>query len=109
MATVIRNTDWAVMWNTQAARHEYARGFDIAFDETGIIYAERQYTGPVTREIDGSNRLVLPGMINIHTHPTSEPLRKGMTDETLSPGFWHSSLYEFLATIGNDAQGMRDG
>jgi 5-methylthioadenosine/S-adenosylhomocysteine deaminase len=107
MATVIRNTDWAVVWNTQAARHEYARGFDIAFDETGIIYAERHYTGPVTREIDGSNRLVLPGMINIHTHPTSEPLRKGMTDETLSPGFWHSSLYEFLATIGNDAQGMR--
>jgi 5-methylthioadenosine/S-adenosylhomocysteine deaminase len=45
-------------------------------------------------------------MVNIHTHPTSEPLRKGMTDETLSPGFWHSSLYEFLTTICNDPEGM---
>ena len=49
--------------------------------------------------------MVIPGMVNIHTHPTSEPLRKGITDETLSPGFWHSSLYEYLTVFGNDAPG----
>ena len=37
-------------------------------------------TGDV--EIDCSQRLLLPGLINIHTHPSSEPLRKGITDET---------------------------
>ena len=67
----------------------------------------RTIPAPLTKEIDGRERLALPGMINIHTHPTSEPLRKGITDETLSPGFWHSSLYEFLTTIGNDPEGMR--
>jgi cytosine/adenosine deaminase-related metal-dependent hydrolase len=107
MATVIRNTDWAVLWNSAQGRHEYARGVDIAFDESGILFTGKAYSGPVTLEIDGSERLALPGMVNIHTHPTSEPLRKGMTDETLSPGFWHSSLYEFLTTIGNDPEGMR--
>ena len=56
-------------------------------------------------EIDCSRRLLLPGLVNIHTHPTSEPLRKGITDETRSPGFWHSSLYEFLTVFNNDREG----
>ena len=29
-----------------------------------------------------------------------------MTYETLSPGFWHCSLYEFLTTISKDPEGM---
>lgn len=107
MTTVIRNLDWAVVWNDASKQHEYARSIDVAFDETGIIHVGRGYAGPADEEIDGRERLALPGMINIHTHPTSEPLRKGMTDETLSPGFWHSSLYEFLTTIANDPEGMR--
>ena len=107
MTTVIRNLDWAVTWNAHAERHEYARGIDIAFDAAGLIHVGKDYAGPAATTIDGSDRLALPGLINIHTHPTSEPLRKGVTDETLSPGFWHSSLYEFLTTIGNDPEGMR--
>lgn len=107
MATVIRNLDWAVVWNAAQERHEYARGVDLAFDQSGVLHVGKGYDGPAETEIDGSDRLALPGLINIHTHPTSEPLRKGMTDETFSPGFWHSSLYEFLTTIGNDPEGMR--
>ena len=47
----------------------------------------------------------MPGLVNIHSYPSSEPLRKGITDETLSPGFHHSSLYEFLTVFENDAEG----
>lgn len=106
MTTVIRNADWAIVWNAAQSRHEYARGVDVAFDGAAIAHVGKGYQGPADVEVDGRDRLVLPGMINIHTHPTSEPLRKGMTDETLSPGFWHSSLYEYLTTIGNDQEGM---
>ena len=56
-------------------------------------------------EIDGRDRLVMPGLVNIHSHPTSEPLRKGITDEIRSPNFHHSSLYEFLTVFNNDAAG----
>ena len=107
MTTVIRRADWAVVWNKTASRHEYARDVDVAFDAGGLVHVGQSYDGAAEQEIDGRDRLVLPGLINIHTHPTSEPLRKGMTDETLSPGFWHSSLYEFLTTIGNDQEGMK--
>jgi hypothetical protein len=56
-------------------------------------------------DIDGRERLVIPGLVNIHSHPSGEPLRKGITDETRSPGFHHSSLYEFLTVFDNDAEG----
>ncbi len=101
--TVIRHADWAVVWDGK--QHVYARDIDIAFADGGLIHIGRGYQGEADREIDGRDRLVIPGLINIHTHPTSEPLRKGITDETLSPGFWHSSLYEYLTVFGNDGPG----
>lgn len=104
-STVIRNAAWAVVWDDTNRRHAYARDVDVTFTGSRISHIGHHYTGPADREIDGRERLVLPGMINIHTHPTSEPLRKGITDETLSPGFWHSSLYEYLTVVGNDGPG----
>ena len=65
------------------------------------------YAGPADVEIDCAERLILPGFVNIHTHPSSEPLRKGITDETRSPGFWHSSLYEYLTVFRNDLAGQK--
>ncbi len=101
--TVIRNAAWAVVWDGE--RHAYARDVDVAFTGGAVSHVGKNYQGAADTEIDGRDRLVLPGMINIHTHPTSEPLRKGITDETLSPGFWHSSLYEYLTIFGNDQAG----
>lgn len=101
--TVIRNAAWAVVWDGN--QHAYANDTDVAFMDGTITFVGKAYGGQADREIDGRHRLVMPGMINIHTHPTSEPLRKGITDETLSPGFWHSSLYEYLTVFGNDGPG----
>ena len=101
--TVIRNAAWLVAWD--GARHVYLRDADLAFTGAEITFVGHGYDGPADVEIDGRTRVVMPGFVNIHTHPTSEPLRKGITDETRSPGFWHSSLYEFLTVFQNDRDG----
>lgn len=76
MVTVVRNTDWAVVWNSAQGHHEYARSVDIAFDATGILFVGKSYEGPFAQELDGSERLALPGMVNIHTDPTgAAPLK----------------------------------
>lgn len=103
--TVIRDAAWIVAWDAAAGRHVYRRDADVAFDESGILAVGGRFEGPAGTEIDGRRRMVMPGLVNIHTHPTSEPLRKGLTDETRSPGFWHSSLYEFLPVFVNDREG----
>ena len=104
--TVIRNAAWVVAWSARDSRHVYLQNADVAFSEGAIVHVGGRFAGEATAEIDGSDLMVMPGMINVHSHPTSEPLRKGITDEIRSPGFYHSSLYEFLTIFENDAEGL---
>ena len=101
--TVIRNISWLVACEDE--EHVYRRDVDFAFENGVATFIGKDFKGDVERDIDGRNRLVMPGLVNIHSHPASEPLRKGITDETLSPGFHHSSLYEFLTVFDNDEEG----
>ena len=103
--TVLRGAAWVVGWNQAAERHEYLRDVDLVFSGNTIDSIKKGYAGPFHHELEAANRLVIPGLVNIHTHPASEPLRKGITDETRSPGFHHSSLYEFLTVFDNDTAG----
>lgn len=105
--SVVRDLDWIVAWDAAADRHVYLRGGDLAFADGVLQAIGGRYDGPVGQEIDGRGLMAVPGLVDIHSHPTSEPLRKGVTDETRSPGFWHSSLYEFLTVFGNDTEGVK--
>ena len=107
--SVVRNAPWVVAWDETNTEHVYLRDADVAFEDGTICHIGGRYEGAAAEVIDGHNRLVIPGLINIHTHPTSEPLRKGLTDETRSPNFWHSSLYEFLPVFANDRDGAIAG
>jgi 5-methylthioadenosine/S-adenosylhomocysteine deaminase len=103
--TIFRNVAWVVAWDEARAAHVYRCGIDVAIKGADIAFIGKRFADPADVEIDCTNRLLLPGLVNIHTHPSSEPLRKGISDETRSPGFWHSSLYEFLTVFGNDRAG----
>src|SRR6185295_6352696 len=103
--TVFRRAAWVVAWDDARASHVYRRDIDVAIRDAEIVFLGKDFAGTADVEVDCARRLVLPGLVNIHTHPTTEPLRKGITDETRSPGFWHSSLYEFLTVFNNDAEG----
>ncbi|WP_047143472.1 amidohydrolase family protein [Aquamicrobium sp. LC103] len=103
--TVIRDADWIVGFNSQTGRHQFLRGQDVAFSGDRIVHVGGRYDGPSTTEIDGSGRMVSPGLVNIHSHPLSEPLNKGFLDELASAGLYQSSLYEFMALFGPDDEG----
>ena len=62
--------------------------------------------GPPTNTIDGAGKMVMPGLVNIHSHPSSEPMNKGLIDEIGSPGFYNSSLYEYLPIFRADAEAI---
>ncbi|MCH9670086.1 MAG: amidohydrolase family protein [Gammaproteobacteria bacterium] len=98
ITTVIENIDWLVAWSATDQRHEYVQNATIAFHDGEVTFVGHShgYDGARDVAVNGAGRMVLPGFVNVHTHPTTETLRKGITDETQSPGFWHSSLYEHL-------------
>ncbi len=104
--TVFRNADWIVAFSETGQQHVYLRNADLAMSDDKIVHVGNGFGGQPDIEVDCRGRALFPGFINIHSHPSSEPLRKGITDETRSPGFWHSSLYEFLPVMRNDKEGM---
>jgi len=94
--TVIRNAAWVVSWNPKGGHHEYLRDADFAFRGRDIVFVGKHYGGPADATIDGRDTMLMPGLVNVHSHPTSEPANKGLLEELGSPGLGQSSLYEFM-------------
>ena len=92
--TVIKDIGWAVAWDQGAARHVYRRCIDIAFADDRIVFVGRDYSGPADRTLDGRERLVLPGLVNIHSHPEHEPLYRGVREEHGLRNMHMTGLYE---------------
>ena len=104
--TVIRNADLAIAWDASAKEHTYLADADIAFRDGVLTFVGRGYTGTADREIAGAGLMVMPGLVNIHSHPSSEPMNKGFTDEVGTPGLYNSSLYEYLPIFRADAEAV---
>ena len=102
--TVIRNVDWIVAY--EGGGHVYAAG-DVAFAGDALTHVGGPYTGAADREIDGRGFMVMPGLVNIHSHPASEPLNKGWNDEIGSPKLYNSSLYEIMPLFRPDGEGVK--
>jgi 5-methylthioadenosine/S-adenosylhomocysteine deaminase len=92
--TVIRNADWVIAWDEVAGRHVYRRNIDIGFTDGTIVFVGPNYTGTADRVINGANRLILPGLIDIHSHPEHEPLYRGVREEHGLRNMHMTGLYE---------------
>lgn len=105
--TLIRNAEVVVAWDAAAQRHVYLDRADVAFADGLLRHVGRGYAGPAERVIDGVGLMVMPGLVNIHSHPSSEPKNKGITDELGSPALYHSTLYEYLPALVIDEAGAK--
>ena len=92
--TVIKNANWVIAWDEGAGRHVYRRGADVAFADDMIIFVGRNYPAIPERVIDGKDRLVLPGLIDIHSHLEHEPLYRGVREEHGVRNMHMTGLYE---------------
>ncbi len=104
--TVIRNCAWIVAFDEATGSHAYMKGGDVAYDGGRLIHVGGAYAGPAGSTVDGSSMMVMPGLVNIHSHPSSEAMTKGWNDELGSPKLYNSSLYEFMPLFRCDAEGI---
>ncbi len=106
--TLVRNARFAIAWDAAAQRHVYRTDVDLAFAGREITHLGPGYAGPApARVIDGAELMVMPGLVDIHAHPFSEPLNKGMWDEVGSRNLYNTSLYEYLTVLRPDPDGIR--
>ena len=99
--TVIRNAAWIAAWD--GGGHRYFRDGDVAFAGNRIVHVGGPYEGPADRSIDGSRRFVMPGLVNVHSHPHTEPAFKGVREDYGVPEMYDTGLYERSCAFSLDA------
>ena len=107
--TVIRQARWLIAWNQGEERHEFLPGADLAFNGDRIVHCGPNYDGPADMEVDGGGLMVMPGLVNVHSHPMSEPMNKGYNEELGSPALGMSGLYEYMPIFRPDLAGTAAG
>jgi cytosine/adenosine deaminase-related metal-dependent hydrolase len=107
--TVIRNAAWIIAWDAEMKTHTYLKNADLAFCGNRITFVGQNYPGPFDREIRGNGRMVMPGLINIHTHLAAGPLDKGTFDEVGSAALWGNALYTYSQLLRADSRAIKPG
>lgn len=90
----IKNAAWVAAWDAAAKRHCYRRDIDVAFTGDRIDFVGKGYKGKADETVDGKDSFVIPGLVDIHSHPNIEPFYKGLREEHGVPGQFMSGLYE---------------
>jgi cytosine/adenosine deaminase-related metal-dependent hydrolase len=94
MTTWIKCTDWVIAWDKVAGRQSYLQNGDVVFAGSEITFVGRNYGGEADEIIDGRGLLVMPGLIDLHSHPSTEPFYRGIREEHGVPEMYMSGLYE---------------
>jgi len=92
--TLIQNAAWVIAWDETACRQAYRRQVDLAFNDGQISFLGKNFSGTAERIIDGAGLMVMPGLIDIHSHPHHEPLYRGIREEHGVANMHMTGLYE---------------
>ncbi len=106
MTNLIKSADWVVAWDEAAQEHVYLQDADVAWEGDRLIHVGPGYDGPVEELIGGEGLFVLPGLIDIHSHPAHEPAFRGVREEHGRPRMYMTGLYERSLAFEVDEEGM---
>ena len=100
--TCIRDAEWIIGWDAASGQHGYLRDGDVVWEDDRLIQVGGRYEGHADREIDGARRLVMPGLVNIHCHPTQTPIFRGFVEEYGNPRLFYASRHPFRQSFLQD-------
>ena len=92
--TCIRDAGCIIAWDNTDRRHAYLTGGDVVFAGETLTFVGKHYDGAADVTIDGRGLMVMPGLIDLHSHPSTEPFYRGVREEHGVPAMYMSGLYE---------------
>ncbi|MDF2809825.1 MAG: amidohydrolase family protein [Microvirga sp.] len=103
---LVEAASWVVAYDEATDRHVYRRDCDVAIRGSRFVAADDAFRAGADEIVDGRNLLVMPGFVDIHSHPSFETMLKGLTEEVGSSRLYMSSLYEYLFLFDIEPAGM---
>jgi 5-methylthioadenosine/S-adenosylhomocysteine deaminase len=103
--TLIRQAAWVAAWDASRHAHTYRRDIDVVFRGDTVTFVGPSHGGAADVTVDGSRLFVMPGLVNVHAHPTTEPGFKGIREEHGVPDMYMTGLYERAQAFQLDAEG----
>ncbi len=99
--TNIKNADWVIAWNSEKCTHEYLRNADVVFEGKSLKYVGHSYTGEVDEVVDANGKMVMPGLLNMHSHAFWGQTGKGFQEDLASKQWHMSQLYEYTILLND--------
>lgn len=101
----IRNADWVVAWDAAGRRHGYLRNADVAFADNLLTFVGKGYAGAADETVDGRGLMVMPGLVDVHSHPALEASYRGIREEHGVPEMYMAGLFERSQAYWPDDEG----
>jgi 5-methylthioadenosine/S-adenosylhomocysteine deaminase len=92
--TCIKKAAWVIAWDEAERRPVYRRNIDVVFQGNRIVAVGGEYRESINETIDGRRYLVMPGLIDVHSHAMSENAGRGVTEELGNPQLYMSGLFD---------------
>ena len=92
--TLIKNAAWAVAWDAASNSHVYRQNIDVAFSGDVLVHLGAKFEGVADTVVDGSKLMIIPGFVDIHSHPQLEPSYRGLREEHGVPNMNMTGLFE---------------
>jgi cytosine/adenosine deaminase-related metal-dependent hydrolase len=81
-------------------QHRLLKDGIIVFERDRIVHVGKSYSGSLDRKIDAKKRLILPGLINIHSHFGSNPYSKSYRGDGSTREVYNSDLFDRGIALG---------
>jgi cytosine/adenosine deaminase-related metal-dependent hydrolase len=80
----------------QNGGHRHLKDGIVVWEGNEIVHVGPSFDGHVDETIDGTGKIVTPGLINTHAHLAGSPLDKSFIEDRGSRQFYLSGLFEYL-------------
>jgi len=82
---IIRNADLVVAYDAATGSNAYLSGADVAVSAGRFAFVGRGFTGTAAREVAGRGLMMMPGLVDLHSHPWSESMNRGFGEDMWNP------------------------
>src|SRR5215207_5629285 len=103
-STLIRNASWVVAFDAATGKHKYLRNADVAFAGSKVVFVGRGFPDRPSHTVDGTDVMVMPGLLDLHLHAYMEMHGKGFFEDLASKHMGMTQMFEYTWVLQEDKE-----